>query len=50
MALSPFEVLDTDMAKVFDIYVNCIIHDKKTKQQNSNKEDEWVTSNNANWH
>lgn len=49
MALSPFDVLNTDMALVFDIYVNCIIHDSKNKKTNNN-EVEWVTSKTATWH
>lgn len=51
MALSPFEILNTPMNEVFDIYVNCIIHDKKEKGGTSDKsQDVWVTSANANWH
>ena len=50
MALSPFEVLNAPMSAVFDLYVNCIIHDKKSKGETSNKEVEWVTSKNATWH
>lgn len=50
MALSPFEVLNTDIALVFDIYVNCIIHDKKNKNSKNNEGEEWVTSQNATWH
>lgn len=50
MALSPFEVLNTDMALVFDIYVNCIIHDKKTKGTSKQEGDQWVTSQTADWH
>lgn len=50
MALSPFEVLNTDMALVFDIYVSCIIHDKNNKTSNKTEGDQWVTSQTANWH
>jgi len=50
MALTPFDILNADMALVFDIYVNCIIHDKREKGVNKNKGDVWVTSQNANWH
>ncbi len=50
MALSPFEILNTDMALVFDIYVNCIIHDKKTKGTSKQEGDQWVTSQTADWH
>jgi hypothetical protein len=49
MALTPFEILNTDMALVFDIYVNCIIHDSK-KKNNQNDQEEWVTSKTATWH
>jgi len=48
MALSPLEVLKADMQTVFDIYVNCIIHDKK--EQEKENENVWVTSSNASWH
>lgn len=50
MGLSPFEVLNTPTREVFDLYVNCIIHDKKEKGGTKNKDVEWVTSQNANWH
>ena len=49
MGLSPFEVLTTDLEKVFNLYVDCIIHDKKEKSKGEDK-DIWVTSHNANWH
>jgi hypothetical protein len=48
MSISPFEILKADMNDVFDIYVNCILHDKASK--NKSKEDVWVTSSNATWH
>lgn len=48
MGLSPLDVLNADLSDVFDLYVNCIIHDSKNK---TNKEgDVWVTSKTANWH
>lgn len=50
MSLSPFEVLKAPMSDVFDIYVNCIIHDKRKKGETSKNEDVWVTSKTANWH
>lgn len=50
MALSPFEVLNTEMSIVYDIYVNCIIHDKREKGGTNKEGDVWVTSKNANWH
>lgn len=50
MGLTPFEVNNALMSEVFDIYVNCIIHDKKNKQGTNKKEKvEWVTSQNATW-
>jgi hypothetical protein len=49
MALTPFDILNADMALVFDIYVNCIIHDSKNKNKTDDQE-EWVTSKTANWH
>lgn len=50
MGLSPLEVLNADLNDVFDIYVNCIIHDSKDKKTNNKEGDVWVTSKNANWH
>ena len=50
MALTPFEILNTDMALVFDIYVNCIIHDSKKKNKTYDDQEEWVTSKTAKWH
>lgn len=48
MGLSPFEVLNTNLEDVLDLYVNCVIHESKNK---TNKEgDQWLTSNNASWH
>lgn len=48
MGLSPFEVINADLEDVFNLYVDCIIHARREKGQNSN--DEWVTSKNATWH
>ena len=49
MALSPFEVLNTPMEDVFELYVDVIIHDCKDKKTNKNN-DVWVTSKTATWH
>lgn len=49
MGLSPLDVLNADLSDVFDLYVNCIIHDRKNKKTN-NEGDVWVTSKTANWH
>lgn len=48
MGLTPFEVNNALMSEVFDLYVNCIIHDKKNKK-GTKEEAEWVTSQNATW-
>lgn len=51
MGLSPFEVLNTPTREVYDLFVNCVIHDSKDKKTNGkNKEVEWVTSKTATWH
>lgn len=48
IGLSPFEVLNTPIGEVFDLYVDVIIHDMKEKQ--GSNQDQWVTSANATWH
>ena len=48
MGLSPLEVLNADLSDVLELYVNCIIHDNKKK--NNKEGDVWVTSQNATWH
>lgn len=48
--LSPFEVLNTEIEEVFDLYVDCVIHDVKEKKKGNNNEEVWVTSKNATWH
>lgn len=46
--LSPFEVMNSDLADVYDLYVDVAIHDYK---QGKNKADGvWVTSQTASWH
>ena len=52
MGLSPFEVLNTDLSEVLDLYVNCVIHDNKEKNNNNKNTggEQWVTSANATWH
>ena len=50
--LSPFEVNKTELGEVFDLYIDCIIHDQreKTNKETNNSQDVWVTSKNATWH
>ena len=49
--LSPFEVLNTPTREVFDLYVDCIINDRKEQPTGSKKDqDQWVTSKTATWH
>lgn len=48
IGLSPFEVMNTDLKDVYDLYVDVIIHDKQEK--NIKNDGEWVTSKNATWH
>ena len=53
IGLSPFEVLNTDMSVVYDLFVDTGLHDYKDKNENNgnNKhKDVWVTSKNATWH
>ena len=50
MGLSPLEVLNADFSEVMGLYVDCIIHDFKEKNQTATKGDIWVTSANATWH
>lgn len=48
--LSPFEVMDTDMAEVYELYVAVIIHDFKEKKKGKPEDGVWVTSKTATWH
>lgn len=50
MGLSPFEVRNTDFSEVMALYVDCIIHDNREKNGNTQQGDIWVTSKNATWH
>lgn len=50
MGLTPFEILKTPFDEVMQIYVDCILHDKREKQNGPREEVEWVTSKNATWH
>ncbi len=48
VGLSPFEVMNSDLKDVYELYVDVIIHDRKHKKSTPNEE--WVTSKNATWH
>lgn len=48
MGLSPFEILNRPMREVFNLYADCIIHDRKAN--GNQQQDVWVTSKTANWH
>jgi hypothetical protein len=48
MALSPFEVMNSPLEDVMDLYVDCILHEKKDKK--GKPSEEWVTSKTASWH
>lgn len=48
-ALSPFEILNRPTREVYDLYADCIIHDRREKGGGKAR-DEWVTSANATWH
>lgn len=50
IGLSPFEVLNRPTREVFDLYVDCIINDRKEKKPGSKQKDQWVTSKTATWH
>ena len=49
VGLSPFEILNRPTREVYDLYADCIIHDRREKG-GGKKQDEWVTSANATWH
>ena len=49
MALSPIEVLNAPLEDVMDLYVDCVLHQKRDKKGKSS-EGEWVTSKTASWH
>ena len=49
LALSPIEVLNAPLEDVMDLYVDCVLHNKRDKKGKSS-EDVWVTSKTASWH
>ncbi len=49
MALSPFEVMNSPLEDVLDLYVDSVLHQKRDKKGKSSQ-DEWVTSKTASWH
>ena len=50
MGMTPFEVMNAPLEDVLDLYVDCVLHDKKGKKKGKSSEDEWVTSKTASWH
>lgn len=50
MGLTPFEVMNAPLDEVMDLYVDCILHDRKDKTKGKSSGDEWVTSKTASWH
>lgn len=49
--LSPFEVMNSDIKDVYDLYVDLAIYAyKKSNHQNNNNGAIWVTSKTATWH
>lgn len=47
MGLSPFEVMNTEIGEVYDLYVDALIYEHRKE----NKADGvWVTSKTATWH
>lgn len=50
IGLSPFEVLNRPTREVFDLYVDCIKHDRKKSNGGNNQQEVWVTSKTATWH
>lgn len=49
MGMTPFEVMNAPLEDVIDLYVDCILHEKREKKGKSS-EGEWVTSKTASWH
>lgn len=49
MGLSPFDVMNNDLKDVYDLYVDVVIHDYKSKNK-TGEPIQWVTSKNASWH
>jgi hypothetical protein len=51
IGLTPFAILNTPFDEVIEIYVDCILNDRKNKKGNKQSGGiEWVTSKNATWH
>lgn len=46
--LSPFEVMNSELKDVYDLYVDVAIYSYKSK--NNNNGAVWVTSKTATWH
>lgn len=48
--LSPFEIMNTEINDVYDLYVDVAIHNYKAKQKGNPNDGVWVTSKTATWH
>ena len=48
--LNPFEVIKKDLAEVYDLFVDSLIHDNKEKNNEKEQGDVWLTSQTASWH
>lgn len=46
--LSPFEIMNTELQDVYDLYVDVAIHTYKAKKKEN--AGVWVTSKTATWH
>lgn len=48
IGLSPFEVSNTELGEVYDLYVDTLIREHKS--ENKQNDGVWVTSKTATWH
>ncbi len=48
--LSPFEIMNTDLNDVYDLYVDVAIHNYKKNKKGDPNAGVWVTSKTATWH
>lgn len=48
--LSPFEVMNSDLKDVYDLYVDVAIYSYKNKNKSNGDAAVWVTSKTATWH
>ena len=48
--LSPFEILNSDIGDVYDLYVDSAINQIKSENEKGVEKRNWVTSKDASWH